>query len=180
MTTLTFKVNGPPVSWKRAGRDGRSGRTYTDPRQEAYQALIRLEAQRAIAQMRLQGTEWPLGALYDLWVWVVPYDHKHGDASNYVKIVEDALQGRTPRKGKPAVPPVAFVDDKQVVSAFGEVCAPSKACGIDVRITVIGQRATRGGFTVHVKPRKKRAKKPKVKVLLGDAPCGLTRKRRAG
>jgi hypothetical protein len=176
---LTFTLPGPPVPWKRAGR-GRN-RTYTLKVMSDYQNRVRVACQAAVAAMRLHGQEWPALALYQLHVDVIPLDRRHGDASNYVKIVEDAIQGRPATRHGPGRPPVAFRDDKQVVRTSGEVLNPSKHCGIIVTIDVVEARAVKpripADFPRHgppPKPREPRPKRPKLRVRLDDGPCRLS------
>lgn len=169
---LRFDVPGIPVPWKRAGRA--NGHSYTVKAQRDYQERIRLACMAQIAAMRLRGEVWPTDSIYAMTVTVVPPNRKHGDASNHAKAVEDAVQAT--RKGAPAV---AWKDDKQVAVCTGVVTDPHPRPGITVHIETLRARPQTlvpPHWPELPKPeRKKRDKKPKLRVTLDERKCRVAR-----
>ncbi len=109
-------VPGPPVAWARAGRDGRSGRSYTPTPQRAHAKLIRQYAALSYrARDPLAHTPLALSCIFDIrasanWSKVklaslnselMPVITKP-DTDNFVKLVTDALEG------------IVYCDDKAV------------------------------------------------------------------
>jgi len=169
---LRFDIPGVPVPWKRALR-AKAGHSYTHPAQQLYQERIRLACQEAVAAMRLRGEEWPVDGLYSLSVTVVPPNKKHGDSSNFAKVVEDAIQAT--RAGLPAV---AFRDDKQVAICHAMVTDPHSRPGLMVCIDTLPARPC-AIIPPHwpeltKAPRKARAPRQKLRVTLGEKKCRLT------
>ena len=108
--TVTFTVEGPPVVWKRARRNGK--RYFTDQTQADYQTAVAWSAKAA-------GAKPVQGPLQARMTFYVPFPAKVGvkarasfegspaatcrlDIDNLAKNILDALNG------------VAYLDDKQV------------------------------------------------------------------
>ena len=99
---LSFTIPGPPVPLARARvvRNPRTGKIggFTPDRSRAYENLVRLIGQAAVAKLR----GWPVDAEYRLTVRLWFGDYRRRDVSNCVKAVEDGLNS------------VAWVDDSQI------------------------------------------------------------------
>jgi Holliday junction resolvase RusA-like endonuclease len=88
MTTVRFVIPGEPVSWKRAKRG--NGFSYTDPKDKAHREKIRAYARNAGVRRPFTG-EVRLDVL--VFTSLPPLDRRVGDRDNYLKGVQDALQG---------------------------------------------------------------------------------------
>lgn len=110
---LTFTVLGDPVPWARA--DTRGSQRFTPAKQRAYMDAVRWEALRAMRAARAKKLENAVVLeVTATWSWpaTIPrrYRDERGadlkatrpDASNIVKLVEDALNG------------IAFTDDARI------------------------------------------------------------------
>ena len=93
---VSFTVVGPPVTWKRAARQGR--RTFTNPDLAAYQTSVRYEAMAAF----LSQPSWQTDQRYRLELTVYAATRKRADVDNYAKAIMDALNK------------LAYADDSQV------------------------------------------------------------------
>lgn len=120
-----FLVPGEPMPWMRAGRDGRSGRTYTPREMEEFQAKVKLCA-KASGVMPTIGTVEVLVVSY---LSVDPLGKMAGDWDNYAKNVCDALRG------------VAFRDDKQIVRGIGVKLHDEKCPRTEVMIRSVDPKA---------------------------------------
>ena len=113
MTAITFSVVGRPVPWARAGTN--KGRHYTPPAQAAHMKALAWAAKAAGAKPQAGAVDleaafileppasWSKKAKAAALVGLVR-PTSAPDASNYTKILEDALNG------------IAWLDDAQVVS----------------------------------------------------------------
>lgn len=86
MTSLSFFVPGPPVTWKRT--DGRV-RKVTEQKDREYRAHVRACGRVAMMQART----FPKTSRYVLRLTVRAATRRRSDLSNYTKSIEDALNG---------------------------------------------------------------------------------------
>lgn len=83
---LSFHIPGPPVTWKRSNG---SGRRFTEAKDRAYRAHVRICASVEL----LAHLSFPANARYSVHMAVKQATRGDADLSNYAKSVEDALNG---------------------------------------------------------------------------------------
>lgn len=118
---LTFRVEGPPRTWKRT--KDHKGRRLTDALMRQYKRTVAWAAREALAKA---GVRWPTDREY-VQVVRVYRKRKHrsypGDRDNYGKIVQDALEG------------ILWDDDRRVVDGRDvKLCDDDERLEVDVRI----------------------------------------------
>lgn len=103
-----FSVPGPPVPWRRAGRNKTTGVSYTHPKCGAAKTALLWCARQARIPMR----SLPDAFFLTVRVWIprpkvahpdLPVKQRTGDVDNYSKLVMDAMNE------------VVFRDDAQIV-----------------------------------------------------------------
>lgn len=136
---VAFRVEGDPVSWKRARSNGKH--RYTDPKQAAWQeqvvyaALEHISARLSISVDKGGLSVADVALLQDrnaelrLTTEFRFSDYRRRDFDNCEKAVADALQGG-----------VVYHDDNQIVEAQTRLFYGSADAGVDIRIDVIGLR----------------------------------------
>ena len=126
MNELSFKVEGQPVPWSRAGHNRKTNHFFTPPKMRDYMSLIAWTAISAGAKQRSGPVSlslhfclkipksWSLEKKNRALSGEIHHINKP-DASNLVKIFEDALNK------------IAYIDDSQidclnVKKSYGEPC----------------------------------------------------------
>lgn len=117
--SIIIELPGQPVPWK-APKVTRRG-AYSPARYKAWKAEAALRA-----RLQYEGVE-PMTGQIGVEIEVRCKDRRHGDLTNYVKAIEDALQARDGGAG-------VFMDDKQVVEQRNRLIVDRYNPGVTVRV----------------------------------------------
>lgn len=125
MTEIEFTVPGEVVPWARTG-GGVTRHRFIPTRQRNYMALLRAACADAMngrpiisgpIELSVKATyPWPQSLLKKKRDALPTWKSSVPDADNISKILKDALNPRRAKGKQPAVPPVVWGDDSQVVS----------------------------------------------------------------
>lgn len=123
---LEFSIPGPPVPWSRT-YTGDDGKRHNNKRLVTYKKHIRVVAHTELHlwSIRHPGELWPTDALYRLYIDVHTKSDRRGDASNYLKGIEDACEG------------VLYDNDRQLAVVASRVFVGQEKAYVTVRCSVI-------------------------------------------
>ena len=125
---ITITIPGPPVAKQRA-RVGKGGRVYTPPETRSYEQKVAVFATVAARRAKWKVTSEPVEI--DVRIYRA---RATGDLSNFVKAIEDGMNG------------IIYVDDRQIVSIDAAMFLDRKNPRTEVKVRLASELKETGTY----------------------------------